>query len=560
MEDTARQHYVIGDNLRHKGFYEDALEEFEKALNIRESLLEEYDIDLATTNYSIGLTKKALKDYPAAFLYLQKALHIFEELQAQEQQQAAQLQAKAQNDEDQDDDDDDGDDNEVGPTKKKTTTTSTTAPTTPLTTTISNWILQTKLNLARTHHSQGLDYQLLSDFDQSIHEHRKALGYRELYLGVDHLETARTYYVLGCALSDKGLYDESLCELRRALRTRFVVFGKDHLDTIEVVENMITVLHAKGSYGRFAILDYKESLLKSIAYEVQGDVLLRQCNGRYVSTEHPEIATWAETAMVHFRKALSLEEQCLGELGPTTCDLHLKVAKSLGLLNCLDESLDEYKASICVFERLLGKFHYTMGQIYMDLADILSERDEYETSLCFYCKAYGILDSTVGNHDDTKVALRKVRVAAALYEQARRDTSKEEDGDEEDEFEYYVEGGVGYDNDDGDDGEEEEEEEKEETVEDTSKEEVPEEEKGKETTTPKEKSNTEEEVTVTDTPNESDEPQPPATTDTTKDEETVKDPPNTETEDNEKEVVPVVTGPGGTAAAPPAGGYVVDWN
>ena len=427
MEETARQHYIIGDNLRHKGFYDDGIEEFEKSLNIRQSLLSEYDIELGKTHYALGLSYKATKVYPKAFYHLHRCLTIFEYIRDHDKKNTDEIETI---------DEEEEDEGEGGEEKanKDGTNHNTKEPTMNA----EDWITNIKLNLARTHHCQGLDYQLNGEFEKSISEHQKALGIRELYLGSKHLETARTYYVLGCALSDHGLYDQALCELRRALRTRHLIFGVAHLDTLEVVDNMITVLHAKGTYTHGIISDYKDAILKSIQYEQDGDAELDKCKGHHSTTNN--IAENAENAMVCYRKSLSLEEQCLGELGPTTCDLHLKVAKTLGVLNYLDDSLDEYKNSIHVYERLLGKFHYKMGQVYIDLADVLLERDEYETSLCFYVKAYGILDATVGQHDDTKKALDKVRMAAALL------TEK-------------VGNGLDSDGDDGDDDEEEEEKE-----------------------------------------------------------------------------------------------------
>jgi len=87
-----------------------------------------------------------------------------------------------------------------------------------------------KLNIARTCHSRGVMYQRNGDYNNSVSEHRRAIGIRETILGRLDLETARSYYVLGCALSDRGDFDEALGDLRRALRIRLKIFGKDHHD------------------------------------------------------------------------------------------------------------------------------------------------------------------------------------------------------------------------------------------------------------------------------------------------------------------------------------------
>merc|ERR1711939_537190 len=95
------------------------------------------------------------------------------------------------------------------------------------------------------------------------------------------------------------------------------------------------------------------------------------------------------------------------------CDLYLRMADALGELGDLEASLAEYKCAISIYERLLGKFHVKVANIYNKLATILMGKGEYGTAMSFYAKAYGIYDSTLGNHDDTKRAMQNLRLAAA---------------------------------------------------------------------------------------------------------------------------------------------------
>lgn len=348
MADTAHQHFIIGDNLRHKAFYDDAIDEFQKALQIQQPVLGEESPVFAKTIHSLGLALRAIKDYPGALDLLNKAISIYES-----QEDAAEYEAD---------------------------------------------IMNCKLNIGRTHHSQGVDWQRGGDYDMSIVEHRKSLVIREKLLGPKHLETARSYYVMGCALSDRGDFDEALSDLRRSFRTRLVVFGKDHIDTTEVVENMGVVLQAKGLMTNDDIDQYKSLVVQSVAKELEGDM-------HYDNKDF-------EDAMVSYRKALSLEEQSLGDLHPTTCDLYLRMADVLGELGDFEGSLVEYKSVITIYERLLGKFNLKVAEIYNKLANILMDKGEYETALSFYAKSYGIFDSILGDTSDTKLAMENVRLAA----------------------------------------------------------------------------------------------------------------------------------------------------
>jgi tetratricopeptide (TPR) repeat protein len=215
---------------------------------------------------------------------------------------------------------------------------------------------------------------------------------------------------LGCALSDRGDFDEALAELRRCFRVRTCIFGKEHMDTMEVLENITTVCRVKGNMTPDQVIQYRLLIGKSIHHELQGEQYYQQ--QQY------------DNAMVEYRTALALEEQCLGELHPTTLYLYLRMADAFGHTGDLESSLGEYRNAILIYEQLMGKFHVKVAGIYSKLAGLLMEKGEYETALSFYCKAYGIYDSTLGNHDDTIQALMQVRLAAEKERMARQSMDK----------------------------------------------------------------------------------------------------------------------------------------
>ena len=264
-EDIGTQHYNIGDNLRHKGFYSDSISELLHAITLQETRLGSKDVALAPTHYSLGLSYRALKDFKPAMKHLNTASSIYEAANGDSKQYADEIKA-------------------------------------------------CQLNIARTHHSRGVYYQRKGDYDSSIFEHRKAIVMRESLLGRSHLETARSHYVMGCALSDRGDFDEAMVELRRSLRTRLKYFGKDHLDVVEVIENIGTVMVAKG-IDQETISEYKTVILRSLEYETEGDITCRKGDLEY--------------GVIYYKKAISLELQYLGDLHPTTCDLYLGIAVSL---------------------------------------------------------------------------------------------------------------------------------------------------------------------------------------------------------------------------------------
>lgn len=150
-DDIGTQHFNIGDNLRHKAFYEESIDELQTALKLLETKHGANSPVVANVHHSIGCAYRATKDYSQAMRHLKTASDIFES---------------------QDD----------------------------YKTKFNAEIKNCKLNIARTHHSRGVAYQRGGEYDASVLEHRKAIGIRESILGRSHLETARSHYVMGCAL------------------------------------------------------------------------------------------------------------------------------------------------------------------------------------------------------------------------------------------------------------------------------------------------------------------------------------------------------------------------
>jgi tetratricopeptide (TPR) repeat protein len=123
--DEGLKHYNIGDNLHHKGFHLDAIDELSRALHLQEAGLGEKDVAVARTHYSLGLAFRANKDYKQGMTHLVKAEAIFSSIDKSKYASA---------------------------------------------------IKDCKLNLARAHHSYGVDLQRSGEYDNSIVEHRKAVA------------------------------------------------------------------------------------------------------------------------------------------------------------------------------------------------------------------------------------------------------------------------------------------------------------------------------------------------------------------------------------------------
>ncbi len=144
MEDTAFQHFTIGDNLKAKAFYQDAIDEFLKAFHIQGPLLGAESMEVARTHYALGLSYRAIKEFKQALYHLKKAASIYESKQDEEAKKSSSK---------------DGEKRNSYLYRKE--------------------ITNCKLNMARTHHSNGVALQRAGEYDASILEHRRSLAIRE---------------------------------------------------------------------------------------------------------------------------------------------------------------------------------------------------------------------------------------------------------------------------------------------------------------------------------------------------------------------------------------------
>jgi len=90
---------------------------------------------------------------------------------------------------------------------------------------------KTHASSAESHTEIGKLLAEVQDYDEAESRHRKALRIRETVVGRGTPEAAESHYYLGYVLNKKGLYEEALKEHKIAHAIRFKVFTKKHPDT-----------------------------------------------------------------------------------------------------------------------------------------------------------------------------------------------------------------------------------------------------------------------------------------------------------------------------------------
>jgi len=170
--------------------YRGALQQYKKALVIREQCLGEDHLDVAESYQNIGQSLCKLGDFQGALAANRESLSILESLLGEEH-----------------------------------------------------------ADVASAHCLLGNVLHDQSDFQGAMEEYSIALAIREEVFGKSHISTAETHTQIGKLLTDVQDYDEAEIRHRKALRIRDTLIGKESPESAESHYWIGYVLNQKGDYG-----------------------------------------------------------------------------------------------------------------------------------------------------------------------------------------------------------------------------------------------------------------------------------------------------------------------
>lgn len=170
--DVAGSYQNIGESLCKLGDFQGALAAYRESLSILESLLGENHADVAAAHSLLGTVLYQQGDFQSAMEEYSIALAIREEV--------------------------------FGKTHQFT---------------------------ADSHTEIGKLLAEVQDYDEAESRHRKALRIRETVVSKDSPEAAESHYLVGYVLNQKGDYDAALAEHKQGYKIRLKILGKKHPDT-----------------------------------------------------------------------------------------------------------------------------------------------------------------------------------------------------------------------------------------------------------------------------------------------------------------------------------------
>jgi len=263
---TATAYSALGMINRSLGENKNVMEYYNKALEIRERILDKNDPDLSNSYTNIGIIyMMEMKDYTKALEYLMKGLEIREKIFGSE-----------------------------------------------------------NASTADSYNKIGLLYRKMGNYSKSLEFHEKALAYRENCLGVEHPSTAISYQSLGSWYRFQGMYDKALEFYKKARPIVEKAFGLNHRRTAILYANMGLAYDARGDYEEALDWLMKALEIRKALYEPDHPEVALSFNN--IGRVYRNMKEY-DKALEFCDKGLHIREKMFGEEHPKTAGSYESIAK-----------------------------------------------------------------------------------------------------------------------------------------------------------------------------------------------------------------------------------------
>lgn len=228
-------------------------------------------------------------------------------------------------------------------------------------------------NLARFYRHQG-------KFERAEPLYQRALAIQEQILGFQNASTAMTLYRLAFLYYVQGKYDEAEILYQRSLAIRERVLDPSHPETAMTITNLARLYYTQGRYEEAEVL-YERAL--SIREQVQGpqhpetaSVLNHLARLYFAQGQYKK-------AEALYKRALSIREQILGFQHPDTATSLNHLAFFYSSRAQYEKAEPLYQRALSIRELVQGPQHPLTVSVLKDYADLLRKmkRDEAAAKL-----------------------------------------------------------------------------------------------------------------------------------------------------------------------------------
>lgn len=280
--------------------------------------------------------------------------------------------------------------------------------------------------LAQTLNNLGLVYRSQGEYSQAESYYQRALNIQEKAFGLDHPRYAQTLGNMARLYRAAGDYERSEPLYQRSLEIQKNVFGPDHPDVAESLYGIAKLYESQGKYQQAEkfcqeALSIQEQRLgpehPAIAHTLVTLAKIYQMQKKYAQAEELN------------QRALTIREKVLGADHPLTAVALNSVAEVYQAQGKYLESRSLIERSLVIREQSLGRGHPYVAYSLSNLADNYAAQGDYTQAESYYKQALVLREQFLGlmhprtaaiYHDLAKLYLDQGRYQEAepLFEKA----------------------------------------------------------------------------------------------------------------------------------------------
>lgn len=317
----------LGELLRHQGSYDEAREHHERALALREQVLEPEDPKIAMSLAKVGGVLHLQGRYEEALALYERALAIEERALGHEHPQRMDTLKSlgAMLDEQ----------GKLGQALGY----------------LEQALAIGEQALGRDHPSvaavlinMGIVFRRQGRFDEALASYERALAIFTKAMGADHPNVAATRLNLGAMFEEQGRHSEALAEFERAYATFVKTVGLEHPNVATLLDNMGVALQGLDRFEEALDHHQRALVIKERTLGPDHPEVARALNNiALIELEHAELAAARE----HAQRALAIQEKAWGRDHPD-------VARSLNAIALVEVAAGQLAAARPLSERALA--------------------------------------------------------------------------------------------------------------------------------------------------------------------------------------------------------------
>ncbi len=315
----------IGDNLRKKGEYKNALPALNQALVIGKEKLGEMHDYVADTYNHFGTISGLRADFDKAIEYFNKSLAISQQLHGENHPA-----------------------------------------------------------VARAYNNLGNAVGDKGDLDKASEYYAKALRIRRKLLGENHALVATTYLNIGTVYHVKGDYGKALECFNQALAIWRQALGDAHPNVALCYLNMGGVYQEQREYEQALAAHTKAlELFKHAHGETSFDV--GDCCGN-IGNVYAGMGKYSE-AIEFFNKSLIIMQAEVGENHPLVAMRYNNIGEAYYRQGQYDQAIEFHQKDLSILQKIYGTQHWDLAQAYQELGKCYYAKNDLGRALDYYQKS-----------------------------------------------------------------------------------------------------------------------------------------------------------------------------